>query len=156
MNSRPLYPQSNDPDDLTPLTPGHFLIGGSLISPPERNLENVNINYISRWNLCQKLKQDFWKRWSTEYLSRLQNRPKWKTQERNVKTGDLVILKEDNLPPSSWILARIIETHAGRDGHIRVVTLKTENSQLKRPITKICPLPIPESDEYQPKQNSNQ
>ncbi|XP_033212236.1 uncharacterized protein LOC117169837 [Belonocnema kinseyi] len=34
LNSRPLSPMSSDPIDLQPLTPGHFLIGGPLISFP--------------------------------------------------------------------------------------------------------------------------
>lgn len=35
LNSRPLCPLSADLEDLTALTPGHFLIGDSLLSPPE-------------------------------------------------------------------------------------------------------------------------
>lgn len=34
-NSRPLSPQNEDPQDLTALTPKHFLEGGPLLAPPE-------------------------------------------------------------------------------------------------------------------------
>ena len=38
FNSRPLSPISNDPNDLTPLTPAHFLIGDSLMVVPQHDL----------------------------------------------------------------------------------------------------------------------
>ena len=34
-NSRPLYPASNDPSDILPLTLAHFLIGGPINAYPE-------------------------------------------------------------------------------------------------------------------------
>lgn len=37
MNSRPITPLSEDPTDLTALTPGHFLIGDALLSLPEND-----------------------------------------------------------------------------------------------------------------------
>lgn len=37
LNSRPLCPLTENPDDLDVLTPGHFLIGESLLAVPEAN-----------------------------------------------------------------------------------------------------------------------
>ncbi|XP_018371750.1 PREDICTED: uncharacterized protein LOC108766751 [Trachymyrmex cornetzi] len=49
LNSRPLTPLSSNPDDLTALTPAHFLLGDSLPEPAQRNLLNVSNNAVSRW-----------------------------------------------------------------------------------------------------------
>jgi len=74
LNSRPLTALSNDPNDLSYLSPGHFLIGSTLTSYPEVDLIKTKINQLSRWQLVEKIRQDFWKRWSTEYLLNLQQR----------------------------------------------------------------------------------
>jgi hypothetical protein len=58
-----------------------------------------------------------------------------------VTIGYLVLIKEDNLPPLVWKKAVICDIHAGRDGLIRVVTLRTAKGTFKQPITKICLLP---------------
>ncbi|XP_052750251.1 uncharacterized protein LOC113514398 [Galleria mellonella] len=121
LNSRPISQISDEINDLQPLTPGHFLIGEPPIVVPERSYLNDNINRLSRWQLVQRMVQHFWDRWAREYLSRLQQRPKWtKRHDNDVKIGDLVIVKEENLPPGKWSLARIINVHPGDDGLIRV------------------------------------
>ena len=56
-------------------------------------------------------------------------------------------MKDENTHPTSWPLGKIIEVHEGRDGKVRVVTLKLQNSVLKRPIHKICPLLISDTEE---------
>jgi hypothetical protein len=43
--------------------------------------------------------EKFWKRWSEEYLHTLQERRKWKIEHENLKIGEIIIIKEDNLPP---------------------------------------------------------
>jgi hypothetical protein len=55
--------------------------------------------------------------------------------------GDLVLLKEDNLPPLVWKKAVISDIHAGRDGLRRVVTLRSAKGTLNCPVTKIFLLP---------------
>lgn len=141
LNSRPLCPITSDPTDLNVLTPGHFLVGDSLLSPPSNPNEFDSLNVLTRWQHVQRMLHHFWKRWQHEYLARLQQRPKWQSQNQNIKKDDLVLVIEDNLPPSRWVLGRILETHQGSDNLVRVVTIKCKNTTLKRPITKIALLP---------------
>ncbi|XP_011306365.1 uncharacterized protein [Fopius arisanus] len=56
LNSRPIVPMTDDPDDLQVLTPRHFLIGEPLQLIPEPSQLDANTTKITRWNLVtQKL-----------------------------------------------------------------------------------------------------
>jgi len=141
LNSRPLCPLSNDPDNLQVLTPGHFLIGTSLLALSDCSSTDLSSNRLSRWSHVQQMVQRLWKCWSHDYVHRLQQRNKWKDIQPNAKIGDVVLLKEDNLPPLAWKRAVISDIHTGRDRLTRVVTLRTAKGTLKRPVTKICMFP---------------
>lgn len=147
LNSRPLMPESNDPNELNALTPGHFLIGGPITAIPSTDLSDVSANKLKYWASLKSLSQKFWKRWSQEYLNTLQQRSKWRTKQTGLKVGDLVILKEENMAPTKWPLGRIVELHVGSDGLHRVVSIKTINGQVKRPITKLVKLPLDENND---------
>ncbi|XP_076660452.1 uncharacterized protein LOC143363803 [Halictus rubicundus] len=140
LNSRPLQALTDDPEDLTPLTPGHFLVGGPLTAVPEPTLLEVPRSRLTRWQLLQQRLQHFWRRWAAEYLHQLQTRPKWTTAETSLQLGDLVLIKSELTPPSRWPLGRIDEVHPGADGHVRVATVKTATSRYQRPVTKLIPL----------------
>ncbi|XP_036346966.1 uncharacterized protein LOC118756302, partial [Rhagoletis pomonella] len=115
VNSRPLTPISSDPNDLRPLTPGHFLIGRSLLTVPEPSVP-VNLTSTGRSKIIQYVQQQFWHRWQQDYLKELQRRSKWKTASPNINVNDLVILKDDLTPPLKWPMGRIIATLPGDDG----------------------------------------
>lgn len=83
VNSRPLTPVSDDPRDLEALTQGHFLIGSSIISLPEADVQEIPINRLSRWQHVEQLRQRFWSRWSKEYLITCQQRIKSKMDDSN-------------------------------------------------------------------------
>lgn len=143
LNSRPLCPLSTDPNDLTALTPGHFLIGDRLTGIPDHDFLKLPSGRLSSWQHIQQLRQHFWKRWSNEYLQTLISRKKWHTGEAtNLTVGSMVIVKEDNIPPMQWPLGRIIAVHPGKDGIIRVVTVKTSVGEYTRCVKRIAPLPI--------------
>lgn len=142
LNSRPLTPVSDSPSDYTVLTPGHFLIGGNIMLPPEPDCAEVPRDKLNRWKLIQCITQAFWKRWSTEYLPQLQTRGKWTKPSRKIMIGDLAILKSDNIIVMKWTMVRIVDLHPGKDGVIRVVSVQTSNGTiLKRPVVKIALLP---------------
>lgn len=138
LNSRPLCLKFEG--DADPLTPAHFLILRPMTSMPEESLIDVNINRLSRWQYIQRLVQQFWSKWSQEYLTQLQKRPKWLQKIENLKADDMVIIKDDNLPPTHWLIGRIMATHPGGDGIVRVVSIQTKKGLVKRPISKVCPL----------------
>lgn len=141
LNSRPLSPMSSDPADLSVLTPGHFLTGDALLAPPDQSIDLQNVSLLTRWQLVQRIYQNVSSRWQSEYLYRLQQYPKWTKPSLNIQINDLVLLKDPSHPPPNWPLARVIKIHPGDDGLVRVVTVRTPNSEFKRCIIKICPLP---------------
>lgn len=142
LNSRPLSMMPDSPNDPAPLTPGHFLVGEPLITVPDRNYEGCNLSTLKRWQLAQRMLQEFWRRWSEEYLVHLLQRYKWNKQVPEPNIGDVVLIKEDNVPPARWLLGRVVEKHAGLDNVTRVVTLKCNGSLCKRPVSRLCVLPV--------------
>jgi hypothetical protein len=74
LNSQPLIALSNEPDDASYLSPGHFLNGAPLTSLPEPDFTNTTMNSLSRWQQVQLFNQQLWKRWSSDYLNNLRQR----------------------------------------------------------------------------------
>ncbi|XP_076383120.1 uncharacterized protein LOC143260685 [Megalopta genalis] len=143
LNSRPLTPLSPDPNDISPLTPGHFRIGSCLTAIAETDFRATSDNRLSTWQHIQKVKQDFWTRWHKEYIHQLNVRHKWTSGSHCIREGTIVVLKEDNTPPLCWHLGRVQQVHPGADGIIRAVTVRTANGVFKRNVKKLAPLPDP-------------
>lgn len=141
LNSRPLCPMSENLDDLIALTPGHFLVGAPLLSPPEPVIEESPLSLVNRYRKLKSLSHQFCMRWKDEYLHILHKRYKWKFPERNLQINDLVVIRHEQLPPTSWKLGRVIKTHPGDDGQVRVVDIRTEQGDVRRPVTKLVVLP---------------
>ncbi|XP_031346951.1 uncharacterized protein LOC116173565 [Photinus pyralis] len=146
VNSRPITPLSNDPNDLNALSPSHFLIGDLLVAPIEADVTQLRMNTLSRWQLVDQIRQHYWRRWQREYLNNLQQRTKWKSPKKDLVVGDMVLVKEENLPPLQWSYGRVVEVHSGNDKKVRVVSIKTKGGVIKRAINKVCVLPIQQSE----------
>ena len=102
--------------------------------------------YKSQWRLVQNLASEFWRKWKDEYLSTLQIRRKWTSEETSLKEGDIVLLKEADTPRNHWPLVRISKTFPSCDRTVRKVEVCVfkDNTRVHyvRPIHKLVPLVV--------------
>jgi len=138
INSRPITKCSDDPRDAEPLTPNHLLLLRPCPNMPPGIFCKEDNYSRRRWRQVQYMADIFWRRWVKEYLPQLQERQKWLKPSKNLSVDDVVLVVDERQPRSSWPLGRVIEVHPNKhDGYTRSVTVKTTNSVLVRPVTKI-------------------
>lgn len=137
LNSRPLSPLSSSPDDLSVLSPSHFLIGRPLLTVPEASIDKLPENRLTKFQLIQKVHQQFWNRWHREYLCELQQRVKWKTNSGDLKINQLVLVKDNNLPPMKWRMGRVMKLITGNDDVNRIAVIKTADGIISRAIVRL-------------------
>lgn len=148
INGRPLtLAHINDPDFLEPLTPNHLLTGKSkiIVSPPAM-FQYKDVFAVKRWKRVQYLVDQFWSRWKNEYVHQLQSRSKWQDKRRNVQIGDIVVLKEENLPRNMWKMGKVVSVNVSDDQCVRSVKLQMGDSNLDklgRRVNKPCYLERP-------------
>ena len=138
MNDRPITTVSDDVKDPEPLTPNHLLLMKGMPILPPGLFEKHDIYSRRRWKQVQYLSDLFWKRWTREYLPLMQERQKWNEVRENLKSGDIVLVIDDNSPRNSWPMGRIMDVFPDKWGHVRRVRIRTRTGTLERPITKLC------------------
>jgi Family of unknown function (DUF5641) len=143
LNNRPLTFTQCD-HTSKPLVPFHLLTGKIITTAS--NIEELELkeNLSLRRKLINQMYNDFWVRWSKEYLPNLFPRSKWKSKNNEIlAVGDIVILREET-KNHDWPLARIERVEKGADNLIRSVWLKMANGKtISRAIRYIIPLNLP-------------
>ncbi|XP_075151010.1 uncharacterized protein LOC142225121 [Haematobia irritans] len=137
LNSRPISPMSENPNDMLSLTPGHFLTGGPILSVCEPSESETNLSVMNRWRKVKALCQQFSIRWKHEYLKEMHKRMKWQTPQKNIEVGSMVVIRDDCLPPTEWKLGRVSKIYPGKDNLVRVVDILTAKGIITRPLVKI-------------------
>lgn len=147
VNSRPI----SHGDGADHLTPAHFLVGEGLMTVPTGPEPATRTNLIREFRLRQKLSDDFWTRWTKEYLLELKSFHEVRgASERSIdfRPGDLALVQEDGRPRHLWRRARIERLIEGRDHKIRTVILRTpQGHQIARPIQLVIPLEVDQGGE---------
>lgn len=141
LNSRPISPLSTDPNDLSPLTPAHFLIGRPLLTPASEDMTAKTTLLLTRYHRIEQLRQHFWKRGLKSTWWSCRRGPSGGPIKATSVLDTLVVIKEDNQAPMKWKLGRVVKLFPGSDGISRVADLKTATGIIRRSFAKICPLP---------------
>lgn len=121
VNSCPLTTEEmSDPKSLEPLTPNHLLMMKTSIPlPPPGKFVTEDLYARKRWHRVQYLTEQFWSRWRKEYLTNITLRQRWHSPRRNVKMGDIVIVKEEGFPRNEWRLGTVLGVCEDEDGLVR-------------------------------------
>lgn len=138
LNSRPLCLLSDQPHFV--LTPAHFLQTTPLQSLPACDLD-TSLSLTFRKRLLDSLVRSYWKQWHVDYLHTLQVRQKWNTPDVPIHPGMLVLIHQEDTPPLRWPTGIVEQVFPGKDGIVRVASVRTTTGTYKRPVVKLCPLP---------------
>lgn len=141
VNARPITPVSSDPENPAVLSPSMILTQKS--DAVDNSLGNVELKdlYKAQWRRVQFMAELFWQRWRNEYLQQLQVRRKWQSDRPNLKTGDVVLLKDKSVHRNEWPMGRIVNAIPSDDGNIRKAEVRIfKNDKFctyTRPITEM-------------------
>lgn len=142
INSRPLTHIPVDPEDDDPLTPNHFLVGGSNLTTVPNPADVQSLCSREQWVRCREMSRQFWSLWIRDYLPELTRRSRHYPKREPPRVGDLVIVCDDGQPRSRWIRGRIVEIATGADGVIRTAKVRTADGEYWRPTTKLAVLDV--------------
>lgn len=97
-------------------------------------------NRLARYKHIQQINLRFWKRFSTEYISQLDQSYKWSRTSIYPREGTLLLIKDARLP--SRQLDRTIKTLTSLDNHWRVAEVRTSIGNVIRSVRLQLPLPL--------------
>jgi len=145
VNSRPIgiKGRSNDLEAGSPITPLHLMLGRATIEAPRVVVEKVS-NLNRRLEFVESVKNEFWNKWRAVVFQGLDRSYKWRKEFRNMRVGDVVLLKNETAASAQYKIARISEILPDKkDELIRKVVVAYKNPgenvfrYSERPINKL-------------------
>ena len=164
LNSRPLtYSYSEFGEEV--LTPSHLIFGRRLTSLSTGFSNCVRcddndsqFNLSKRFLYLSRTLSHFWNRWRREYLPDLREAHRMNAKSSaEAKTGDVVLIQDDNVKRGMWKMGIVEEVIKGKDGYIRGAKVrkigKGKPEILNRPLQKLFPLEIVSSKPCEKSEN---
>ena len=127
VNSRPLMTRAgSDPLSGGPITPLHLMGGRATINTPEVSFDE-KAGLKKRLAFLEDLKREFWTKWIVQVFPHLVPSYRWRKEFRDVKEGDVVLMKTESELQKKYKLALVKKDFVDKDGHVRRVLLSYKN-----------------------------
>jgi hypothetical protein len=79
---------------------------------------------IKRFENVQRVQQEFWRRWIEEVFPQRLKQSKWKQERRDLKTGDIVLRKDETAAGQTYKYAKVVKVHTSSDGKVRAADIE--------------------------------
>lgn len=144
VNSRPVgvKARSEEVEAGGPITPLHLLLGRATAEAPK--IVSTRVGLMERLEFVDEVKRSFWKKWIAIVYQGLDRTYKWRKGERDLRPGDVVLLKDETRAYESYRLAKVDMVHpSAADGRVRRVRVAYKNPGEKdyryseRPVHKL-------------------
>ncbi|GFS44758.1 integrase catalytic domain-containing protein [Nephila pilipes] len=130
-----------DLDEDSSITPEKFLHETPISDVPDvDNIDKSKLN--KRCKYIHRLRQTLRSQFRSQYLGQLRQQSIKIYNTQPIKVDEIVLLEDNNKRRSYWNLARVLKVIPGRDGQIRLALIKTENSELLRPVQRLYRLEL--------------
>lgn len=126
INERPIGLLPSLDSDINVLTPNCLLLGRATSVNPNC-WQPGSTSLKTRFHLVNAVGEQFWKHWIELFAPNLLYQEKWHKARRNLQVDDVVLVADSNAIRGEYRLARVTETHPGRDGSVRKVTITYKN-----------------------------
>ena len=137
LNHRPLSVQrtksdGQEVDFLSPLTPNMLVTGRTAGGPPKDCVEEDDPNVCL--SFVHELERAWWYQYKVQYFDSLVPTRKWLDQQRNMKSGDVVLIEyKSKSMPGTYRLGRVLSVEVDDDGLVRTCTV---TYKLVRPVNE--------------------
>lgn len=138
VNNTPLVEVSCDPEAPRAIVPNDILMGRINNTQFDVKFDEVDLN-PKTWKSAQVIADRFWPRYVREKRPLMQRRSKWHNDKNTImlQVDDVVLVADENLKRNKWPKGTVVEVHPGPDSKVRAVTIKTQENEFKRPVSKI-------------------
>ncbi|UYV78470.1 hypothetical protein LAZ67_16001593 [Cordylochernes scorpioides] len=87
-----------------------------------------NRDLREQWKRAEQLTNEFWIKWTRDYIPNLMSRSKWHHQTEPIRTEYLVFIVDKLHPRNMWERGFISDVHFEPDGQVRVATITTKQN----------------------------